>query len=82
MKGVFVLIDGLGDLPHDLLGGKTPLEAAGKPNLNAIAEKCGQFYSDIENSENLNEEEDQDGETNWEAIGTNRSREAGIVSAY
>jgi 2,3-bisphosphoglycerate-independent phosphoglycerate mutase len=39
MKGVFVLLDGLGDLPHKLLGDKTPLEAANTPNLDFLAKK-------------------------------------------
>ncbi|MBU0957870.1 MAG: alkaline phosphatase [Nanoarchaeota archaeon] len=37
MKGVFVLIDGLGDIPHKKLGWQTPLEAANTPNLDALA---------------------------------------------
>jgi 2,3-bisphosphoglycerate-independent phosphoglycerate mutase len=37
LKGVFVLIDGLGDLPHKLLDNKTPLEAADTPNLDFLA---------------------------------------------
>lgn len=39
-------------------------------------------YTEIENETYLNEEEDEDGETNWDAIGTNASRRAGVVSAY
>ncbi len=37
MKGVLVILDGLGDLPHTRLEGKTPLEAAHKPYLDEIA---------------------------------------------
>jgi len=37
MKGIFVIIDGMGDLPHPLLKGKTPLEAAHIPNMNFFA---------------------------------------------
>ncbi len=37
MKGVLVILDGLGDLPCQQLDGKTPLEAASKPNLNWLA---------------------------------------------
>lgn len=37
MKGVLVILDGLGDLPSAQLAGKTPLEAAEIPNLNFLA---------------------------------------------
>lgn len=37
MKGIFVTIGGLGDLPSDKLEGKTPLEAAHTPNLDLLA---------------------------------------------
>ncbi len=37
MKGVFVIMDGLGDLPHPVLEGKTPLEAANTPNMDFLA---------------------------------------------
>ena len=42
MKGtklVYVLLDGIGDLPHSSLNGLTPLEAAYTPNLDALASK-------------------------------------------
>ena len=38
MKSILVIIDGLGDLPCFELKGKTPLEAAEKPNLDYLAE--------------------------------------------
>jgi 2,3-bisphosphoglycerate-independent phosphoglycerate mutase len=44
MKGVFVIIDGLGDRPCRKLSGKTPLEAAEKPNLDYFS-KNGQLGS-------------------------------------
>jgi len=34
---IYVLLDGVGDLPHPDLGGKTPLEAANTPTLDTIA---------------------------------------------
>jgi 2,3-bisphosphoglycerate-independent phosphoglycerate mutase len=34
---IYVLLDGVGDLPHPDLGGKTPLEAANTPILDKIA---------------------------------------------
>lgn len=37
MKYVVVLYDGMADYPVDALGGKTPMEAAVKPNLDRLA---------------------------------------------
>ena len=37
MKGIFVILDGLGDLPHKLLNEQTPLEAAQTPNMDFLA---------------------------------------------
>ena len=39
IKLVYVLLDGIGDLPHSSLNGLTPLEAAYTPNLDALASK-------------------------------------------
>jgi 2,3-bisphosphoglycerate-independent phosphoglycerate mutase len=36
-KIIYVILDGMGDLPVDSLGGKSPLEAAVKPNLDMLA---------------------------------------------
>jgi len=46
MKGILVIIDGVGDLPHKLLGNKTPLEVAKTPNLDFLAArgKLGYMY--------------------------------------
>ena len=43
MKYIVVLGDGMADRPIPALGGKTPLEAAAKPHMDAIARKglCG-----------------------------------------
>ena len=47
MKGMLIIIDGLGDLPNKQLGGKTPLEAAHTPNLDFLATRgeLGYMYS-------------------------------------
>lgn len=37
MKGVLVILDGAADLPHKLLGEKTPLDVADMPNLDFLA---------------------------------------------
>ncbi|MFH1325617.1 MAG: alkaline phosphatase family protein [archaeon] len=39
MKGILVIMDGLGDLPHRQLEGMTPLEAAQTPNLDFLANR-------------------------------------------
>ncbi len=47
MKGVLVIIDGMGDLPCKQLEDKTPLEAANTPNLDFLATRgeMGYMYS-------------------------------------
>ncbi len=44
MKGIFIILDGLGDLPHKLLDEKTPLEAAQTPNLDFLASRSQLGY--------------------------------------
>lgn len=50
--------------------------------IDAFTRECKNRYLTIENDEGLNDEEYPDGDTNWDAIGTNRSRVAGVKSAY
>lgn len=50
--------------------------------LSELASACVRVYENIENGSGLNDEEYPDGDTNWEAKGTNQSRKAGIISAY
>jgi len=38
-KLLYVVLDGVGDRPHPLLGGKTPLQYAHKPNIDRLAEE-------------------------------------------
>lgn len=47
MKLIYVVIDGLGDLPIEELGNKTPLEAADTPNMDFLAKtgKTGLMYT-------------------------------------
>lgn len=47
MKLIYVAIDGMGDLPIESLGNKTPLEAAETPNLDFLAKngKTGLMYT-------------------------------------
>jgi len=44
MKGVFIILDGVSDLPVRALGQKTPLEAAKTPNLDFLAKKSKLDY--------------------------------------
>ena len=37
VKIVYVLLDGVGDLPHPDLDGKTPLDAASTPNMDHLS---------------------------------------------
>ena len=40
-KVIFLVLDGLGDIPNPAFGLKTPLEAARKPNIDGLATKSG-----------------------------------------
>lgn len=40
MKTIVLLLDGLGDIPHQSLEGKTPLEAAHTPHLDALCRQA------------------------------------------
>ena len=44
---IYVVIDGMGDLPIEKLGNKTPLEAADTPNMDFLAKtgKTGLMYT-------------------------------------
>lgn len=44
MKGILVILDGIGDLPHKLLNDKTPLEVANTPNLDFLAARSEMGY--------------------------------------
>jgi 2,3-bisphosphoglycerate-independent phosphoglycerate mutase len=43
LKAIIILGDGMADYPLDILGGKTPLMAANKPNIDILAKngRCG-----------------------------------------
>ncbi|KPV64262.1 MAG: 2,3-bisphosphoglycerate-independent phosphoglycerate mutase [Candidatus Bathyarchaeota archaeon BA2] len=47
MKLIYVVIDGMGDLPIEELGNRTPLEAADTPNMDFLAKtgKTGLMYT-------------------------------------
>ena len=47
VKIIYVLLDGVGDLPHPDIDNKTPLEAAQTPNLDKLAKngKMGEVIS-------------------------------------
>jgi hypothetical protein len=63
--------------------GFSPLVTGRKEKLlTALAETCVRVYQNIEDESGLNETEDDDGETVWDAVATNAVRKSGIVSAY
>ena len=59
---------------------KIPVKYA--KHLDSFARECKKRYLEIENESGLNDEEYEEGGTNWESIGTKKSRTAGIESAY
>jgi len=66
-------------------GGAAEFESHGVPKTYAkILEKVGDAlirrYEELEGG--ANDEVDEDGETNWDAMATNASRRAGVRSAY
>jgi hypothetical protein len=50
--------------------------------LEALAEACVRVYENIENEAGMNDEEGEDGETNWDAAATKAARDNGTTSAY
>ena len=50
--------------------------------LDELGLACVRVYENIENESYLNETEDEDGETNWDALATEAARNGGICSAY
>lgn len=58
------------------------LPAYVKKLIDKFVKCCKERYLEIESGTGLNEEEDENGEKNWDAIGSNRCRFAGVVSAY
>jgi hypothetical protein len=53
-----------------------------KELLDLLLEACVRVYENLEDESGLNDEEYEDGETNWDALATKMSRQAGISSAY
>lgn len=66
-------------------GGASEFESHGVPKtyakiLGKVGDALKQRYEELEGG--MNDEEDTDGETNWDAMATNASRRAGVRSAY
>jgi hypothetical protein len=60
----------------------TEITGKKKELLDLLLEACVRVYEDIENESGMNDEEDEDGDTNWDALGTKMCRRAGVASAY
>lgn len=50
--------------------------------LYEISDACIRAYKNAEGESGMNDDIDEDGDTNWEALGTQAARDAGIESAY
>lgn len=50
--------------------------------IEELLEACRRVYINTENGLGMNEEHYEDGDANWEAIGTARVRAAGITRGY
>lgn len=50
--------------------------------LDAIAAACVRVYENLESETGVNDETYEDGDINWDAIGTRASRAAGVESGY
>jgi 2,3-bisphosphoglycerate-independent phosphoglycerate mutase len=46
-KAIFIVLDGLGDRPTPILGGKTPLQAATKPTIDSLATQGSSGIIDV-----------------------------------
>jgi hypothetical protein len=60
----------------------TKITGRKKSLLYALANACVRVYKNIEDSAKMNDEEDSDGGTNWDAVATKATRDAGIKSVY
>jgi hypothetical protein len=69
-----------GDIVVSTYSDKLPEDIA--KLVDAFTDVCRSAYLCAEDEMNMNEEYDEDGDTNWEAVGTNAARDAGITSAY
>jgi len=50
--------------------------------LEELGQACIRVYIDLENECNMNDEVDEDGDTNWDALATKGARNNGVRSAY
>lgn len=60
----------------------TEIQGEERELLEELASACVRVYIDLENECGLNDEEDEDGETNWDVKATNAARLNGIERAY